>query len=246
MKERHRYGQCYIAREKAEYERSLKTKSITSASMGIRIRRRGNAVTASSSDRGIGQPVRQYAYRELTYAAFGKAEEGKGKQKKTVQPSVLVLIGETDRRKAKSCRGSPPVSYGRAKTFVERERKKGTRKRYEYFRRSPGVGENGRKRMQGRNTKTLRAFPPVSKRERKQSKESARKGQENATGISTGLKARTKMIERERKKHAIQRQEGKGVSLAVCPTVPELRSPHAWKRESTGEFVKRQNRTPTK
>ena len=75
-KERHRYGQCYIAREKAEYKRSLKTKSITSASMGIRIRQRGNAGTASWSDRGIGQPVLQYAYQELTYTAYGKTHEG--------------------------------------------------------------------------------------------------------------------------------------------------------------------------
>ena len=44
--------------------------------------------------------MRQYAYQELTYAAFGKVEEGKG-GKKTVQPSVLVPKGETDRRKAK-------------------------------------------------------------------------------------------------------------------------------------------------
>ena len=46
-KERHRYCQCYIAREKTEYKRSLKTKSITLTSMGIRIRRRGIAGTAS-------------------------------------------------------------------------------------------------------------------------------------------------------------------------------------------------------
>ena len=75
-KERHRCGQCYIVREKAEYERSLETKSITSA-MGIRKRRRGNAGTASWSDGSIGQPVWQYAYEEPTYTAYGKAEESK-------------------------------------------------------------------------------------------------------------------------------------------------------------------------
>ena len=47
QKDRHRYGLCHTAREKAEYKRSLTTKSITSVSMGIRIRRRGNALTAS-------------------------------------------------------------------------------------------------------------------------------------------------------------------------------------------------------
>ena len=76
------------------------------------------------------------------------------------------------RRKAKALRAFPPVSYERAKAVVERERKKGTRKRYEYlrwslkrgrerskedarkgtrkcyehFRRSLREGENGRKR----------------------------------------------------------------------------------------------------
>ena len=44
---------------------------------------------------------------------------------------------------AKASRAFPPVSYERAKTVVEIERKKGTRKRYEYFRRSL---ERGRKR----------------------------------------------------------------------------------------------------
>ena len=63
--------------KKAEYKRSLKTKSIASASMGKRIRRRGNAGTASWSDRGIGQPVWQYAYQELNYTVYGKSEERK-------------------------------------------------------------------------------------------------------------------------------------------------------------------------
>ena len=63
--------------------------------MGIRRRRRGNAGT---SDRGIGQPVRQYAYQKLTYTAYGEAEDGKGKQTKTAQPSALALKGETGRR----------------------------------------------------------------------------------------------------------------------------------------------------
>ena len=122
---------------KAEYERSLKTKSITSASMGIPW---GNAGTASWSDRGIMQPVRQYAYQELTYTAYGKVR----------------------RRKAKASRTFPPVSYERAKTVVERERKKVTRKRHQYFCRSLKGG-------------------------RKRSKEDARKEHENATNISAGL-----------------------------------------------------------
>ena len=75
IKERHRYGRCYAAREKAEYKRSLKTKSITSASIGIRIRRRGNAGTASWSDEGIGQQVWQYVSQESTCTAYGMAEE---------------------------------------------------------------------------------------------------------------------------------------------------------------------------
>ena len=63
--------------KKAEHKRTLKTKSITSASIEMRIRRKGNARTASWSDRGIGQPVWQYAYQELNYTVYGKAEENK-------------------------------------------------------------------------------------------------------------------------------------------------------------------------
>ena len=59
--------------------------------MGLRRRWRGNAGTASWLDQGIGQPVRLYAYQELTYTAYGKAEEVKGKQKKNQQPSALAL-----------------------------------------------------------------------------------------------------------------------------------------------------------
>ena len=94
-KERHRCGQCYIVREKAEYKRSLETKSITSA-MGIRKRRRGNAGTASWSDRGIGQPVSQYAHQEPTYTAYGKAEEGKSVASIS---AGLLREGESSRRK---------------------------------------------------------------------------------------------------------------------------------------------------
>ena len=122
--------------------------------------RKGNAETASWSHRDIGQPVRQYEYQEPTYTVYGKAEEGKGK--KTVQPSVLVVKGKTDRRKAKALGAFPPVSYERAKTVVERERKKVTRKRHQYFCRSLKGG-------------------------RKRSKEDARKEHENATNISAGL-----------------------------------------------------------
>ena len=50
--------------------------------MGIRNMRKGNAETASWSHRDIGQPVRQYEYQEPTYTVYGKAEEGKGKQRK--------------------------------------------------------------------------------------------------------------------------------------------------------------------
>ena len=101
-KERHRCGQCYIAREKAEYERSLETKSITSA-MGIRKRRRGNAGTASWSDRGIGQPLRQYACQSPLARPTVRRRRRKAKgNRKTVQPSALALKGEIDRKKGKS------------------------------------------------------------------------------------------------------------------------------------------------
>ena len=105
-----------------------------------------------------------------------------------VQPSVLVLKGETDRGKAKPLRAFPPVSYGRAQPVVEREHKKGPRTRYEQFRRSQREADNGRERTDEeehktatsisacfkeraktverkrmiKNMKMLRAFPPVS------------------------------------------------------------------------------------
>ena len=59
-----------------------RTKSVASAIMGVRSRRRGNARTASWSDQSIGQPVRQYAYQERTYTTYDKAEEGKERHKK--------------------------------------------------------------------------------------------------------------------------------------------------------------------
>ena len=77
-----------------EYKRSLKTKSITLASMGIGIKRRGNAGTASWPDRGIGQPVWQYAYQELNCTVYGEAEEHKSI---TSISTGLVQEGENSR-----------------------------------------------------------------------------------------------------------------------------------------------------
>ena len=52
------------------------------------------------------------------------------------------------RRKANALRVFPPVSYEKEKTVVERERRKGTQKRYEHFRRSL---ERARTVERGRN-----------------------------------------------------------------------------------------------
>ena len=114
--------------------------------------------------------------------------------RKTVQPFVLVLKGETDRRKAKEFRAFPPVYHEGAKTVTEGERKKRTQKRCGYFRRSLRRGQ-------------------------KRSGEDTRKEHENAINISAGLQERAKPIEREGKKHVAERRGGKAVSLAVCPTV---------------------------
>ena len=140
--------------------------------MGIQRRRRGNAGTASWSDRGIGQPVRQYAYEKLTYTGYGQAEEGKGNRggKKS---GTTVRIGPKRRNRSQEWKSVTSISVGllqgRAKAAVKRDRKKG-------------------------NTKTLQAFPPVSKRGRRRSwKENAR--------------------------NARPKGEGKGISLAVCRTV---------------------------
>ena len=59
------------------------------------------------------------------------------------------------------------------------------------------AGPKRRNRSQEESTKALRAFPPVSQRRRKQS------------------------CKREREKRATERRRGRGVSLAVCPTVQE-------------------------
>ena len=81
------------------------------------------------------------------------------------------------RRKAKALRAFPSVSYKRAKTVVERERNKGTRKCYEIFAGLLRERENGRKRTQ-------------------------EKEHENARSISAGLLERAKVVERQRNKHA--------------------------------------------
>ena len=93
-----------------------------------------------------------------------KRREAKGNSKN----GTTVRAGPKRRnrsREGKASRECPPVSYERAKTVVERERKKATRKRcesirvgengrkrtrqrYEHFRRSQREGENGRKRTQ--------------------------------------------------------------------------------------------------
>ena len=75
----------------------------------------------------------------VSRAHLHRLREGGGRQREaeqTVQPSALALKGETDRREGKASRAFPPVSYERAKAVVERETQKGTRKRYEHFRRS--------------------------------------------------------------------------------------------------------------
>ena len=91
----------------------------------------------------------------VSRAHLHRLREGGGRQREaeqTVQPSALALKGETDRREGKASRAFPPVSYERAKAVVERETQKGTRKRYEHFRRSL---KRGRKRSKenARNTR---------------------------------------------------------------------------------------------
>ena len=73
----HRHGLRKIAREKVERKRSPKNESYHLGQSGDTKKAGGNAGAVSWSDRGIGQPVRQYAYQNLTYMAYGKAEEGK-------------------------------------------------------------------------------------------------------------------------------------------------------------------------
>ena len=71
----HRHGLRKIAREKVERKRSPKNESYHLGQYGDTKKAGGNAGAVSWSDRGIGQPVRQYAYQKLTYTAYGKAEK---------------------------------------------------------------------------------------------------------------------------------------------------------------------------
>ena len=137
VKDRHRHGLCNIAREKAERKRSLNIEIYHSAGMGIRRRRRGNVGRRLGQTEASDNRCGEYTCQELTYTAYGKAEEGKGKQKKTVQPSVLVQKDEIDRRKANV---------------------------YERFCRSlmGGRKQSSKEKTQKEDTKTLRASPPVS------------------------------------------------------------------------------------
>ena len=126
-----------------------------------------------------------------------RRRKAKRNRKKTVQPPVLVLNGENGRRKAKAFRIFPPVSYARAKTVVERERNKATRKHHEMFRRSPRAGENGRKRAKKRTTKRYEPFH----RSLREGENGRKRTQEQAT----------------------QKRVGKGVSLCLLYTSPSPR-----------------------
>ena len=94
---------------------------------------------------GIQKFAEDEVYHLGQYGDTNKAE-GERRDGVLVRPrhrttSVAVCASITRstvrRTSAKALRAFPPVSYERAKTVVGRERKKGTRKRYEYFRRSP-------------------------------------------------------------------------------------------------------------
>ena len=77
-------------------------------------------MTASWSNRGIGRSCDSMRIKSpLTPPTVGR-RKAKGNSK-TVQPLVLVLKSETNIRRAAVLRAFPPVSYGRAKTVVERE-----------------------------------------------------------------------------------------------------------------------------
>ena len=76
------------------------------------------------------------------------------------------------------------------------------------------------------------------KRGRKQSsKENSRREHKNVTSISAGLWDRVKtVVKRGCEKCATERRGGKGVRLAVCPTVRGLNGRLAGKQETTGEL----------
>ena len=108
--------------------------------------------------------------------------------RKTVQPFVMVLNCETIRKKASVLRAFPPVSYGRAKTAIERENEKRERKNATSI--SSGLKERA---------KTVE-------------RERTKRNTKNATSVSSGLKEKAKTVERERKKYATQGGEARGLA----------------------------------
>ena len=149
--------------------------------MAIRRRRGGNAGMTSWSDRGIEQPVWQYAYQELTYTADGKAEESKEKQKKN---GTTARAGFKRRKRSQEGQSVPNIS-ARLLCEGENSRRKRTQQGNTKTPRNVSpVSKSGRKRpkeSEETNNKTLRAFPPVSTRGRKRSKENARTGDPKAS-----------------------------------------------------------------
>ena len=89
-----------------------------------------------------------------------RGRKAKG-NRKTVEPTTLVLKGETDRMKAKALRAFP-VSFGRAKIVVGRKSKKGTRNGCEHFRRFLERGQK-RSREDARKEYEDATFPRVSR-----------------------------------------------------------------------------------
>ena len=108
--------------------------------------------------------------------------------RKTVQPSVLVLKDETTPRTAKVLRAFPPVSYGRAETAVERENA----------------------RMEHKNATRISA--DLNGRAKTVERERTKENTIKTTSVSAGLKERVKTVERERKKHATQGGEATGLA----------------------------------
>ena len=76
-KEIHRYGRCYIAREKGGIQTVAEDEVCHLSQYGDTNKAEGSVGPASWLDRGIGQPLWQDAYQELNFTVYGEAEEHK-------------------------------------------------------------------------------------------------------------------------------------------------------------------------
>ena len=124
MKDRHRHGLCLIAREKRNASGRWRTKSSTSASMGMRQRRRGTQRWRIGQTEASNNPCGKIFVSELTWTAYDKAEEDKGKHKKRYnRPCWPQKAKQMARREVRHVHFRRSLDRGRKKSSKEHARR---------------------------------------------------------------------------------------------------------------------------